>query len=113
MWTKSRLLELFGPRAQIRVIDLASSGSPARLEIRIPAGPFPNTARAAEHTGRRHSALRDANICLEEALDHGRARITLPVVTDTATLIGEREACGIEASVVGRAEQAVGDRQVA
>ena len=96
MWTASRLAELFGPRVQLRGVDLVQSGSSGWIELEAEQG-FRETIAVARVLRRRGAPLTVGKPAVEALLFEGRARLHVEHIDDA--LSGELRACKVRMSV--------------
>lgn len=91
------LKERLGPRVRIQAVVPVPSGSAERLLLRRTGGAAPNLPKAALSLAKRHMSLRKARMALGRLAERDAIVIEVPVVEETATLIGELAEAGIRA----------------
>ena len=99
--TDSTLKERFGRQVPIRAIPRVSSGSPAVFVLQLPADRIvlrPIDAMLA--LVRRGLNMLEAKRAVEEAVEHGRAFVRLPMVEDAAVLAQDLAQAGLPAAQV-------------
>jgi hypothetical protein len=97
MWTASRLAEVFGPRVQVRAVDLVCSGSSGWLALEARPGFF-ETVTVARALRRRGVPLAEGKPAVEALLLDGHARVHAEHIDDA--LEGELLACKVRMTVL-------------
>jgi putative transcriptional regulator len=96
MSSKSKLRELFGPRAEIRDIDRVPSGSPARYVL-APEMPFHKTVSVAEALAKRGLTLLQAKRIVTRLAKGESVAAEIPMVEDPSFFEAELKRFGIVA----------------
>lgn len=99
--TDSTLKEQLGQRVPTRAIPRVSSGSPAVFVLCLPADRIvPRPIDAMLALVRRGLTMLEAKRTVEEAAEHGRAFVRVPMVEDAAALSQELAEAGLPAARV-------------